>query len=398
HSGSTSFQYELQQNEFQKFQYVKGYGLKTFQPGLKNLSITKTVFAGEHLFVIDGDSYKRDFSGVQILNSDNSLKTVFPYLEHLQVSSMHSLDAKTFLFGHRKSLLFGSHEKLLRSKEVSIVPKDHRILKIMPSVQQSGIYFLIARDENGFKRLYRYNDCTDQGEDMIEELGINTTISDAYIDFEGNLWIATFGDGVYCYNYNTPLPKQLLNGNYVVDMVQKTDGIYVLTPSKLFHFTNKQSLETHELDGFAKKMVLSGDTLFISVLNGNKAQSFDQVRIVDGRFYGISDWGRVKQSDTLSVGGKPIHVGNEMVVNALESTKNGVEFYTTKGKWNYHIADGTFAMDSLFQFPQKTNRFHGFAIKNDSIFYLTDRGLFIRNKGELFAFGKSHGLFNESVN
>ena len=79
--------------------------------------------------------------------------------------------------------------------------KNRVIVKLVKF--SSTDFFFLSSDQNGFKKPFRYNLVSDELMDIQEKYQINSTVSDIKIDFEKNVWMTTYGEGIYQIPYRS---------------------------------------------------------------------------------------------------------------------------------------------------------------------------------------------------
>jgi len=397
-SGSISTSYDLRTNTAKNYYYSSSEGFKTYSNEVNNLLLTKTVIIDDTKFIIDRESFVDDFKGVKMISDNGRAKTVFEYLNTVNVGDIVMIGQNEFLFGHNNYLIFGDYNGLHEKIEVTSIPDFERIIKLIKSPKKKGAFLVLTRNKSGFKKLYTFNKHTKESRSLEVDLNMNASVSDIMFDFEGNLWISTFGNGIFSFNFSDQEVTTLLDGVHIVDMVSLGREVFILSPSILFQFEDEKPVKSLKLDGFAKALNIHNDTLFLSVLGGNTKLSFKNIKILNGRFHGICKHGKIRQTDTLFLNDLPIHIGNEMVVRSIRDKGNSLEFFTTKGKWRYLPKTKEFYLDSTFLLSNKINRFHKVIHKSDSILFLTNEGFYVQHAHRLTKFGYIDGLINESIN
>ncbi|NER15856.1 sensor histidine kinase [Spongiivirga citrea] len=397
-SGSRFFFYSLKDSTLSKQSFIDG---DRFSDAYKNVISFNHVglsHLDDKLVIHDQGSSSNNISGIRLLKNTKETAPYFEFLDTLEISAATKNRNNQYVFGTTNQLIFTSSSSITNTHLVSSIPANEKIVKIRCSPKELNTYFIIARDSYGFKTLYSYNTLTKESNNLLEEFNINTTISDAIFDFEGNLWITTFGNGVYCYYHSNPTIKNKIEGNYVVDLTYFRNNIYALTPSKLFKFLDEEIVATYPLNGFAKKLTVVDDSLFVSALNASSEKSISGFNFINGRFIDKSSHGIIVQTDTIKVDGKTIYDGDEIVVNAIEDEQDKITFYTNKGRWSYTPKNDLFEPDSIFNQTVYGDRIQGHKKQKDSYYIYTDKGLFLVKKDSIKVYDEKKGIQNERIN
>ncbi len=397
-SGSRFFFYNLKDSTFSKQSFTDQRRFRKANFEVENYHLVGISNLDNKLIVHDQGSPNRNLLGITPINNTEKELLFFDFLDTLAISALAKKATNEYVFATKNTLISASSTEISSIHEVLAIPNNETIVKILCSPKEEDGYFVIARDAYGFKKLYSYNMQTKSAINLIEKFNINTTISDAIFDFEGNLWITTFGNGVYCYYYANPNINNKIEGNYVVDLAYFDNHVYALTPSKLFKFLDKEITATFPLNGFAKKLSVADDSLFVTALNTSVKKNVSDFKLVEGRFFEKTAYGVVKQDYTIDVDEHIIYEGDAMVVNAIEAEADQIDFYTNKGKWNYDVRTKHFVPDSLFNASVYSNRIQGYEKDESGYFIYTDEGLFSIQADTIVIYNEEKGVQNERIN
>ena len=162
------------------------------------------------------------------------------------------------------------------------------IHSIKPGID-GKIYFLTGDEELNQRGLYCYDPVTKQLEDVIKKYQMKAFPSYIEIDREGNLWITTNGDGLYCITY-TPFhnygePQGLAN-RFVKQIVQdKYGAIYIGTINGLYKL-EKDSIRRVSL--FPKKSTVAMLNLYLNP-SGNIMTTVQGITSANYHFFEINN-------------------------------------------------------------------------------------------------------------
>jgi len=397
HSGFYILQYDLKNNTYIKKFFNKKDGFSNDFINKKSNCLLKLSIIGDKKYLHDQGAYESDFFGVKELDGDFKTKEIFPLLNDFKVGAILKTKNNRFVFGIGNQLFFNEKNIITKKFEVEDIAKEKTIIKIIEANKNE--FFLLARDKRGYKTIHLFNTATQKSINLINKLSIKSTISDAMIDFEGNLWITTFGDGVYVYKYNSPNIETVLNGNNIVDILKYQDAVYAISPSKLFKFHMGELQETTMLSGFAKSLSVVDDELYVSLLNNlNNESGLNDFKFSHGTFYKKINNGYLRQCDTIFLDKTIIANTNEIKVRAVEEFENKIQFYTNKGRWNYLVNEQQFKKDTTFQLTLNTQRINDYFKINKTKYYATDKGIEIKSPNSTIIFNENNGLQNERVN
>ncbi|OJJ14306.1 hypothetical protein BKI52_43280 [marine bacterium AO1-C] len=156
------------------------------------------------------------------------------------------------------------------------------------------VYFLTGDKDLNQRGLYCYNLVNGHLENILSKYNIRALPSDIEVDREGNLWVTTNGDGLYCItyspfrNYNE---QQGLTNSFVQHIVQdKYKNIYIGTINGLYKL-KKDSIKRLYL--LPKKSIVEIRSLYLSP-TGNILTLIDVTNLSNRYFFEI-DNKQVKQ-------------------------------------------------------------------------------------------------------
>lgn len=348
------------------------------------------------LYVHNKEISESNFLGIHEF-LDYRISSAFSFLSPYNITAATEGYNNEFVFGALDTLIFADTEKITTKLRIpNITPFEfiHKILKVPGNINE---YILIIQNRQREKRVVCINIETQKFIEYEDLLNLKTTISDAIFDFEGNLWISTFGDGVYCYYYSNPKIKIFCKGEYIIDLIASEDKIYAQAASKFHEFSRKTLLKSFNVDGFPKQLSKKNGEITLAILSENLKQ-YPKFNSVNGRFFLKTKFGDFRQSDSLFLDSKPLMISNEILINKAVEESDRVSFYTNKGKWKYIHKDRSFSKDTLFSRNLVTENIRDFISKGDVTYLATDRGLVVRTKDSIKVYNEKNGLQNERIN
>lgn len=135
--------------------------------------------------------------GVYKLVNEN-LVPVFTYLNKKKVYTIYK-DESLFYFGLSNSIIVGTPTSFKKSIDLPLADNS-KIISLKKN--NSILYFIALNSLNSNRELYKYNLNSKKLTSISKTLNIDKMISDFIFDRDGNLWITTYGKGLYVY-YNT---------------------------------------------------------------------------------------------------------------------------------------------------------------------------------------------------
>ncbi len=167
------------------------------------------------------------FFQVEFLGNNIQLKKISTHINS-ENTALHS-------FSLEEGFWYINQEQLIKSSE-TFDPLNYTLHPKIPEITriQSNGYHVFMSDN---KNVYSYNLNTNYLSNLNYDLRFNTLVSDMTVDHEGNLWITTQGDGVYCvfHSFYSGLNKSII-GNVPVNCLlnSKSLGFLAGTNEGLF--------------------------------------------------------------------------------------------------------------------------------------------------------------------
>ncbi len=341
---------------------------------------------------------ENSYKGIHELSSDFNIKPSFPFLSALEISTALELDEDKFLFASVNNLIITSSDRIIERFELPHISAKERIVKILKTPNNSSKYALLIRRPSGKKRVAFFDSERNEVTGLNKLIDLKFGISDIMFDFENNLWVATFGNGIYCYYYSNPKVTNILSSEYFIDAIKNEKEIYALTSSQLYKFSKGNLIKKYPIDGFSQHISLIKDKLYVSVLE-SKPKFNDDFQIIGGRFFGRTKHFSVSQNNTILINDKEILINKGVYIKLIKEDHRLLSLYTNKGKWIYNLKESKFSEDLLFEKNLPSNRINDLLQINGTDYIATDKGLIIKDKdGQLKAFNVQTGMLNERIN
>jgi len=397
-SGSELLVYDLKRNIFNSKIYMLSENdfIDELKPDVLYQKL-EHIILNDKVYVHNQEPSKSNFKGVKLFVENFELQNSFPFLSELEISTAIELESSTYVFAVNNELLFSNEKRIMNKVKVDVIGSNESIVKILNVPNAKNNYLLLVRNEKGEKRLFDFNIKTKVTIAIDKKISINTPVSDAMFDFENNLWISTYGNGIYCYYYSNPKITNLLEGQYITDIIKNDDTIYAQTSSQLYKFNENSIISKNAINGFAKHLSINNNKITVSALSA-KTKSLPEFNIVDGRFYGETLNSRVRQSDTIFINNNAVLISNELFVKFIKEGDGVLDLYTNKGKWIYNLKDKNLSKDLLFEIGLPSEKINDLII-GDNVYYIaTDKGLVIKKDNVVTVYNNETGLQNERIN
>ncbi|MFD2727510.1 sensor histidine kinase [Hyunsoonleella rubra] len=370
--------------------------LKEFDISRTDLSSAEFKVIEDSLYLFSSRKYRQPLKGIYIQRGNEKVLK-FPFLEHKIITSLNKVNKDVFIAGHENEAILFNQDKILESFHLDT--GNTRILK----VETQGDYaYLMNADDKGFMQLFSFNLKTKHKKNLAEVYGIKSTISDFMFDHESNLWISSFGDGLYCiFPEDTAVKNIPLNKN-IVDIAFLDNKAFLLSNRNVFAIEDYALTDSIALQGFGKHIIRFKDSIIISSLEINSNSLGENIWEHYGyrRFY-LEKHGSIVISNKIEFKDLSKHCGYDKlrynVFDAFELSDN-LFFCTNDGLYRYH-EDANKIEKHLTSNKALDNSIINTSIqKKDSIFLGTNTGLwaFSGNKSDLIS--QDGDLINQQIN
>lgn len=268
--GSNFYQVSNKGEQFETKPFYIGYNSGSYSilpshPKPDQIVKAKIISANQEVFVVyDPVEYPishDDVYGIFKLvpqNENLKLEAAFDFLK-LEPYSYVGWTGQYYLIGGKNKILLCSREKLLET--ITLPNTTGVIYKVLP---YKGGYVAMTRDFKGNKHGYYYKNKLLH--DLHDTYDIRYSLSDIFIDEESNLWISTYGGGIYMYPANQEdrirIGQEILDDPNILDMAVSNDGtVYLLSRNFLYTLDDSLSLiGKTKLSNLCKEINIKNDS------------------------------------------------------------------------------------------------------------------------------------------
>lgn len=162
-------------------------------------------------------------------------------------------------FGHDGGLTIDS------SGYQTVIPLPAGIYPIKIEFYSANKLAILTIDNNGNRQAYLW----DQGAltDIKVLAGINNSLSDILLDKEGNLWVSSYGDGLFCLREEndrfTHLNEKIFPDPNIVDITSdQNGGVHLLSRDYIYYFKENQ-ISKEKLVSTCSKVKSEGDKVYL---------------------------------------------------------------------------------------------------------------------------------------
>ncbi|WP_299837865.1 two-component regulator propeller domain-containing protein [uncultured Tenacibaculum sp.] len=411
--------YDLKDNTMNKMQLVSPSKNKT------SLSLyLKKHSANDLPFALNSDFYNNNIyffsnqkenklsiskKGINLV--DNKLNVRHFNIEELNNKYVHALvfnKNESIISSYNKIYLY-ENQKL--NKVINISLKRGKIIQMFRVAEI--LYFVFHHDVDNIRKVYTYNFNSKTVSSLSDQLSIKSSISDILIDRDYNLWITTYGQGVFqvLNTKNNFFSEDVLENTDLRD-IDIIDSDIIISSHSLIYLLNDQGIQTKKIPFYTEHFQIDDDKInlitpgrtsetYTTYLNSHKVSnkinetfSFEKdslkVDLYHDR-YEIRKHRKLIKSDVIH--NDPEHFfknatlyKNQVLVNCGRLGVYVIDLKTLeKSKWN-------------FSESFNINIFNDLVVNKDTIWFATNQGAYKITPKSTTHFSTKEGLSSNHIN
>ena len=266
-------------------------------------------------------------------------------------------------------------------------------------------FYILAQDEIGFKYAFYFNPKNENIIDLRSEYGIKSTLSDILLDHENNLWLTTYGEGVYLVQQKpvpfTHIEIPELKSSIVKGIKQKNDSIFILTNEQLITVGSNKEYKAYTLKGFGKSLELTtNNKLIVSSikLDKNKVQRSSFEERYGFLYKEIEGIGKIIIQDSIFINDLKIQIPESHSINDITYYRDTLFLGTNMGLT--YIQDLEFNPSLKFVESELIDKtITSFQKQGDSLLWIgSNQGLFKKDDASITNYTIKDGMINNQVN
>ncbi|MDY8138453.1 two-component regulator propeller domain-containing protein [Aquimarina sp. 2201CG5-10] len=187
------------------------------------------IHANEDVKELNGKEFP-DLYGIYKVTKD-SLSIAFDKLKNLKIHEAYKKD-DFYYFTSFNTIFKYEYDKIVDQKKLEDIPNE-KIIHLKK--HKDNFYFITINRVNGSRKLYTYNWKNSTLLNISDQLHIESMISDFIFDSQNNLWITTYGEGVYILPTigHSFLGDEIFSNPDLKDILFIEDNLYALSTNKL---------------------------------------------------------------------------------------------------------------------------------------------------------------------
>lgn len=378
----------------------EGNYLKPLAKGADNSHSIRHVSIDNKIYAVATNYSKVKLKGLYKLHEDR-YELTFPFLKNFVITSLAKVDDNSYIASTHKKLIWFTKDSIQKIRYLKGLKGDH-IIKILP---YNDKWCLLTVDDKGFKYAYIYENEGEKITDLIKFLNSNATVSDVLIDKESNLWVSSFGDGVYCIlNNSTNISKIPINKNIIkIDFADK-NTFFLSNKYLQLYDSSKKSIEDFQLIGFGKDIIAKNDTLFVTSLSvSNKVNKIKpQVLEISGyKYFKNKTFGDIIVNDSIRfLKTNRSCYFDKTIYNIFDAkTFNDTLYFATNiGLFQYNATKNILEKNKSIHSIIGKASVNAIVVHGNSLYLGTDKGLWEVKEEEAHLFDQKEGLIHNRIN
>ena len=251
----------------------------------------KTVYCFSENFINDtlyifanevNDQTSKALKGIYYFNDNELHQLNYPKLNNIEIHSAAKKDGCLFVASFNTIFVYKNHQ-LIDEQVLSI--ENEKILDLQ--VVNEKLYFVSLNLKNGERELYCYELKKKLLHNISKDLGINSMISDFMFDRNTNLWITTYGQGVYCVpNFsNMFFGSDFFSNPDLKDIISSGGHLLAIAPNTLYQIeddslTERKNIPFH-VENFQVDRKEKQIKLIVGRLPGNFESTFSMYSVTN---------------------------------------------------------------------------------------------------------------------
>lgn len=337
---------------------------------------------------------------------DNQIVSTIPFLKDKKITAITKI--RDTIYAINDNILFTLKNDKLISKYNIPLPFE-KILKIKKN--NNKLYFLALNSKNQKRKLFELSLRTKSLINISDQLKIKSYVSDFIFDKDNNLWITTYGQGVYLLqnNKNHFLDEAILTNAYIQDLLFLNDTLFLLSRNSIQALKNNSLLASIETTGYTEHFNKNNKRKgiqFISYFNNNlKYKRIGKTPVSSVQYKPFKE--TFKNNTVERKKGLLLFKSKDSIIREIsfeseiiniKSIENNIYVNLFKGGLYQYDFNGNLLKKYNKKNYISTNIINDFLIQKNQLYIATDKGLYIFKKNITEHKTISDGLLSNHIN
>ncbi|CAL2086169.1 two-component regulator propeller domain-containing protein [Tenacibaculum sp. 190524A02b] len=334
-------------------------------------------------------------------------------LKKLNNKYVHSLtkDNGYFIAASYNHLFFYDVSKFLEKRTLQL--PEGKIIQMQ--LFKSQLYFVFINKANGLRELYCYNIYNNFLTNISQKLAIKSSISDFLFDKDANLWLTTYGSGVYqiLHTNNAFYGKNYFINPDLRDIAFHDNGIISIAPNIIYSIQNDTLIDSKRIPFHTETFQLLKnqeiDVIVPNKINGSYQDRWNNYVLRNKNFKAfnfsfkgvniyLTDYSYTIKKENHIINKGTFHsVYGSYLLNAIQDKEYIYALFGRLGIYRLNVLTG-----EVIQWNEamgiNANMFTDLVIHNQTYWVGTNSGVYKINSLKKNHYTTNHGLLSNHVN
>ncbi len=202
---------------------------KKYNPNLKNCYPNFEVVYDQLYFFNDFNEVN-SFKGIYKFDNE-SLKKDFLFLNNYEITGFGAIDITSYFATFQNKIVFFTNKGI---KKIETIPYENCLIK--KAIYKQDVLVMIFYDRLTKKEELFIYDLKLKKQQLIQSATIeNQLISDVLLDVQGNIWVSTYGAGLFkIFKEDIYIANHNITSENIIDVFEGNQKVYFIAAHKLF--------------------------------------------------------------------------------------------------------------------------------------------------------------------
>lgn len=229
------------------------------------------------LFITNGLLYKREkLKGIYEINSFDSIIPRFNFMKNEVINGIIKKD-EYYIINNETDIFITTKTQIIDTIKPKI--KDEILERVIPYADK---YLILSLGSDKVKHVKIIDKSGRVTNNLSETLQIESNISDVLIDNEMNIWVSTYGQGLFCVFANEKIQYTDVIGTenrLIKDITNIYDTNFLLSDSKLFIAKDQEINATYTILNSPNNLSVSDTILSVNSIGTSTHLNIEEEKI-----------------------------------------------------------------------------------------------------------------------